>query len=194
MTIPARTKALVRRRGGIGLVDGRLDVDRREAALPVERLDRGHAGTELRLEKELARLERHERRHLAGRHRLRPGDLGGTGDAILTAAGHVEHDRERRLRRLPADGDLGLPVALLAKIVLDPRFGVLEQILVDRTLPFDRRELLETIRGHRVATLKVEAHAHRQTRPDGDDQIDGPAILGLDRLEACPRLRRTGAP
>ena len=45
----------------IGFVDRRLDVDRGEATLPVERLYRRDAGSELGFAEELARLEWHER-------------------------------------------------------------------------------------------------------------------------------------
>ena len=167
----------------IGLVDPRPDLDGGKAALPVVRLDRGHAGAERGLEEELARLEGDERGQLRHRHGLRAGDLGRRRDAILPPARHRKDDRQRRGRGLAPDRDIRLPVALLTQVVLDPRFGILEQVLVDRPFALERRQFLEPIGGQRLASLEIEAHRHRQARGDADDEVDGPAILRRDRLQ-----------
>ena len=111
---------------------------------------------------------------------MRAGDLGRRRDAILAAASDGEHDRERRVRGVPADGDVGPPVALLPQIVLDSRFGILEQILVDRAFTVERGELLEAVRRQCVA---LEAHADGQTGVDADDEVDAPAIVAGDELQ-----------
>ncbi len=167
----------------IGLVDPRPNLDGGEAPLPVVRRDRRHAGVERGFEEELTRLQGDERSQLRHRHGLRAGDLGRRRDAILQPARDREHDRQRRGGRLAPDRDIGLPVALLTQVVLDPRFGIFEQVFVDRPFTFDRRQFLEPIGRQRLATLKVESYRHRQPRGDADDQVDGPAILRRDRLQ-----------
>ena len=91
------TQALAVARGRIGLVDAGLDVDRGEAALPVEPSNRADRGAELGLDE--------ERRPAASgdeRPQLRPPVSPGcplisvaAADAVLQAAVDVEHDRQR---------------------------------------------------------------------------------------------------
>ena len=75
-----------------------------------------------------------------------------------------------------------------------PRFGVLEQVFVDRAFALERRQLLQPIGRQRHRPLKIESHRHRQPRRDADHEIDGPAILRRRPTAACPRPRSSAGP
>ena len=140
------------------------------------------------LEKERTRGEWDERRDFGRRYGLDASDFCRSSHAVLSAAVDRKDDHDSPVGRLAPDGDIRLPVPLLAQIALDPRFGILEQVLVDRSLGVERCQLLDALGRQRVA---FEADRHRHARRDEHHQVHRSALISLQGLQRSLGLVET---
>ena len=95
--------------------------------------------------------------------------------AVLRAAPDRERDDELRVALLARMRRLRLAIAEVAQIVLDSVGRVLEQVLVDRSLAFDRHELVAPITRQWIAG---EDDADVRTRIDGERDVGDAVLVG----------------
>ena len=122
--------------------------------------------------------------HQRGRGEVNVAGQLDARDAVEGTTLHGERHEELAVHFFTLVRRRRIPIPLRAEVLFDPVRRVLQQVLVGRSISFDRHELIATFGRQRIA---LEDHPHQRADGDGDRQVDRAVIVGEGGRDARPR-------